>query len=177
MTPTPARVQKGEPVSLSAEVLDQEFKGINDGRITARDHVAVGQDRRRAHGVDGRARRRVSRALHAGRRRPLQGQRRRPDGKGEDVGRGTASLRVAPSDDEYFDAAMRAPLLSAWRTKPKAASTARRTCRSCPKRSPTAARASPWSKSASCGTCPIMLVMLLGLMGGEWLYRRRRGLA
>jgi hypothetical protein len=24
---------------------------------------------------------------------------------------------------------------------------------------------------------PIMLVMLLGFMGGEWLYRRRRGLA
>ena len=32
----PTRVQKGEPVTLTAEVLDPEYKGINDGRITAR---------------------------------------------------------------------------------------------------------------------------------------------
>ena len=31
----PERVQKGEPVTLTANVVDPEFKGINDGRITA----------------------------------------------------------------------------------------------------------------------------------------------
>ena len=39
ITASPGRVQKGEPVSLSAEVLDAEYKGINDGRITA--HVTA----------------------------------------------------------------------------------------------------------------------------------------
>src|SRR4029434_7340301 len=36
---SPARVQKGEPVSLSAEILDPEYKGINDGHIAA--HVTA----------------------------------------------------------------------------------------------------------------------------------------
>ncbi|MFI5178006.1 MAG: hypothetical protein ACHQO8_05570, partial [Vicinamibacterales bacterium] len=35
----PDRVQKGEPVTLSADVVDPEYKGINDGRVTA--HVTA----------------------------------------------------------------------------------------------------------------------------------------
>ncbi len=35
VTATPDAVQKGEPVGIAADVLDPEYKGINDGRITA----------------------------------------------------------------------------------------------------------------------------------------------
>ena len=34
---SPDRVQRGEPVTVTAEVSDPEYKGINDGRITAMD--------------------------------------------------------------------------------------------------------------------------------------------
>src|SRR6185436_2330056 len=32
----PDRVQKGEPITMTAQVVDPEYRGINDGRITAR---------------------------------------------------------------------------------------------------------------------------------------------
>ena len=96
---------------------------------------------------------------------------------GADVARGTAFVRVAPSDAEYFDAAMQESLL-------------RRLAEE------TAGRFFPASNTASLVNAitysgrgvtvveerelwdmPIVLVLLLTLMGGEWLYRRSRGLA
>jgi hypothetical protein len=84
---------------------------------------------------------------------------------------------VAPSDAEYFGAAMQEPLL-------------RRLAEE------TSGRYFPASNTASLVDAitysgrgvtvveerelwdmPIVLFLLLGLMGGEWLYRRSRGLA
>jgi hypothetical protein len=99
------------------------------------------------------------------------------DAAGIDVGRGTVSLRVGPSDAEYFDAAMRAPLLQR-----VADETGGRFFRA----SETASLVDAISYSGRGVTVveekelwdmPIVLLALLGLMGGEWLYRRSRGLA
>ena len=65
---TPDRVQRGEPVTLTADVVDAEYRGVNDGRITAHATAPSGTRRGRADGVDRRARRRVSRPVHARRR-------------------------------------------------------------------------------------------------------------
>ena len=85
--------------------------------------------------------------------------------------------RVAPSDEEYFDAAMRAPLL-----KRIAEDTEGRFF-----------KADDTSKLVDAITysgkgitvveekelwdMPITLLVLLALMGSEWAYRRARGLA
>jgi hypothetical protein len=111
VTAAPSRVQKGEPVSLSAEVLDPEYKGINDGRITA--HVTspsgkiedVPMEWTVEH--DGEYRARFTPAEDGLYKVNVGGT----TAASVDVGKGAASVRVAPSDREYFDAAMRQPLL------------------------------------------------------------------
>jgi hypothetical protein len=96
---------------------------------------------------------------------------------GKDVGRGTTNVRVAPSDAEYFDAAMRAPLL-----RRVAEETEGRFF----KASETGSLVDAITYSGKGITVvderelwdmPIMLAMFLALMGGEWMYRRSRGLA
>jgi hypothetical protein len=93
------------------------------------------------------------------------------------LGEGRASIQVAPSDAEYFDAAMRAPLL-----RRIAEETEGRFFRA----SEAAGLAEAISYSGRGITVveekelwdmPIVLVALLGLMGAEWVFRRRKGLA
>ena len=99
----------------------------------------------------------------------------RKDGK--DAGRGVTTLRVGPSDAEYFDAAMRAPLLQRLAEDTggrffKAADTA-----SLPDAISYSGRGITVVEERELWDMPIVLLLLLGLMGGEWLYRRSRGLA
>ena len=111
ITPTPARVQKGEPISLTAEVLDEEYKGVNDGRISARVTTPSG----RIEEVplewtvehDGEYRGRFTPSEDGLYRLAVGGTTK----TGADAGRGTGAFRAAPSDLEYFDAAMRVSLL------------------------------------------------------------------
>ena len=119
----------------------------------ARD-VAVGQGGRRADGLDGRARRRVPRALHAGRRRVVQDLGRRHDARRQGHRtrrRRRCAWRRATRSTSTPRCARRC--CSASPRRPKAATMPPRMPRRSSTRSPTAARASPSSKNASCGTC------------------------
>ena len=177
ITPTPARVQKGEPVSLSAEVLDKEFKGVNDGRITAQITSPSGktEDVPMEWTVehDGEYRARFTPAEDGLYKVSVGGL----TGKGEDVGRGSASLRVAPSDNEYFDAAMRAPLLQRLADETEGRFYRAKDVSQLPEAITYSGKGITMIEERELWDMPIMLVMLLGFMGGEWLYRRRRGLA
>jgi uncharacterized membrane protein len=177
VTLAPDRIEKGEPVTISAEVFDPEFKGVNDGRISARVQSPSGKTEDVAmewtveH--DGEYRARFTPAENGLYKVTVGGTTR----DGRDVGRGSAQVRVAPSDAEYFDAAMRAPLLRriAERTEGRFF------------------RADETGKLVDAITysgkgitvveerdlwdMPILLVLMLGFMGGEWLFRRSRGLA
>ncbi len=173
----PDRVQKGEPVTLTAEVMDPEFKGINDGRITARVTSPSGKvddvpmEWTVEHPGEYRAR---FTPTEDGLYKVSAGGTAK-DGK--DTTRGTAVIRVAPSDAEYFDAAMRAPLL-------------KRIAEETEGRFHTPADAAKLVEAITYSgkgvtvveekdlwDMPIILIGLLALMGGEWLLRRRRGLA
>jgi uncharacterized membrane protein len=177
ITPTPARVQKGEPVSLSAEVLDKEYKGVNDGRIT----VQVTSPSGKTEDVpmewtvehDGEYRARFTPAEDGLYKVSVGGL----TGKGEDVGRGTATVRVAPSDNEYFDAAMRAPLLQRLADETEGRFYRAKDVSQLPEAITYSGKGITMVEERELWDMPVMLVMLLGFMGGEWLYRRRRGLA
>ncbi len=114
VTPTPDRVQKGEPVTLTADV---RRPGVS--RRQRRPHHGACRRRRPASVEDvpmewtvehdGEYRARFTPAEDGLYRIAVDGTSQ----AGKDVGRGTVNLRVAPSDAEYFDAAMRAPLLRA----------------------------------------------------------------
>jgi hypothetical protein len=174
---TPDRVQRGEPITITADVVDPEYRGVNDGRILAH---ATGPSGRVDDVTlewtvenDGEYRGRFTPTEDGVYRIAVDGI----SASGTDVGRGTVSLRVAPSDAEYFDAGMRSPLL-----RRLSEETGGRFFRA----ADTTGLADAISYSGRGVTVveerelwdmPIVLVFLLGLMGGEWLYRRARGLA
>ena len=67
--------------------------------------------------------------------------------------RSVMHVRASAGDSEYFDAAMRSPLLKRIAEETGGRFFTPANAARCPKRSATAAAASPSSKSASCGTC------------------------
>jgi hypothetical protein len=158
-------------------VFDPEFKGVNDGRISARVQAPSGKTEDVAmewtveH--DGEYRARFTPAENGIYKVTVGGATR----EGKDVGRGSAQMRVAPSDAEYFDAAMRAPLL-----RRIAEETEGRFFRA--DESGRLVEAIAFSgkgitvvEEKELWDMPIILMLLLGLMGGEWMFRRSRGLA
>ena len=178
VTVAPDRVQPGEPVTITAEVFDGEYRGINDGRVFAHVTATIRRCRRRADGMDGRAGRRVPRALHAVRKRPLPGCGRwRSPGRRRDRPRDDESagrVRAMPSTSTP---AMRASLL-----RRLSEETGGRFFRA----ADTAVLADAISYSGRGVTVveerelwdmPIVLLAVLGLMATEWTTRRRWGLA
>ena len=177
ITPTPARVQKGEPVSFTAEVLDEEYKGVNDGRITARVTTPSG----RTEDVplewtvehDGEYRGRFTPSEDGLYRVAVGGSTK----AGADAGRGTAAFRAAPSDLEYFDAAMRVSLLERLAKETEGRFYRAADVAELPDAISYSGRGITVVEERELWDMPINLLLLLGTMGGEWLYRRRRGLA
>jgi hypothetical protein len=173
----PDRVQRGEPVTITAEISDPEYKGINDGRITANvtspsgKVEAVPMEWTVEH--DGEYRARFTPTEDGLYKVNVGGTAK----NGRDVGSGSVNLKVAPSDAEYFDAAMRAPLL-----RRIAEETEGRFFRA--DETSRLVEAITFSgkgitvvEEKELWDMPIILMLLLGLMGGEWMFRRSRGLA
>ena len=173
----PGRVQKGEPVTLTAVVLDPEYKGINDGRITAHATSPSGkiQDVPMEWTVeeDGEYRARFTPSEDGVYQIAVSGTTK--DSK--DTGRGTTNLRVAPSDAEYFDAAMRKPLLERLAEETEGRFYRATNASELPDAIAYSGKGITVVEEKELWDMPILLVMLLTLMGGEWMYRRQRGLA
>ena len=177
VTVSPETVQPGEPVTLTAEVFDAQYRGINDGRVLA--HITGPSGRVEDAPMqwtveqDGVYRGRFTPSEAGTYRIAVDGVRR----SGEDTGRGVASVRAGASDAEYFDAAMRAPLL-----RRLSEETGGRFFRS----ADTSQLADAISYSGRGVTVveerelwdmPVVLFLVLGLMVAEWVTRRRWGLA
>ena len=109
--PLTDRVEPGQPVALTADVVDPAVRRAERRQRRGARHLAVGQDRGRADAVDGRAQRPVPRQL----RRPATPAGTRPSvdatRAGKPVGSAVTHVRAVPDDAEYFDATMHAPLL------------------------------------------------------------------
>jgi hypothetical protein len=177
VTAAPDRVERGQPVTLAATVFDEEYRGVNDGRVSA--HATAPSGRVEDVAMEWTV---EQDGEYHGRFTPTEDglYRITVDGRspaGVDLGRGTVSVRVAPSDAEYFDAAMRAPLLERIARETggrffRAAETA-----SLPDAISYSGRGVTVVEEKELWDMPIVLLLLLGLMGGEWLYRRARGVA
>jgi uncharacterized membrane protein len=173
----PEQLQRGEPLTISADVFDAEFKGVNDGRITA--HVTAPSGKVTDVPMEWTV---EQEGEYAARFTPSEDGVHRivVDGAskgGKDLTRGTSYFLVAPSEAEFFDAAMHAPVL-----RRIANDTGGRFF-----------RADDTSKLVDAITysgkgitvveenelwdMPINLFLALGLMGAEWMFRRKRGLA
>ena len=177
VTVAPDRVQPGEPLTITAEIFDREYRGINDGQVLA--HVTTPSGRIEDVPMEwtveqeGEYRARFTPTEDGLYRIAVDGVRR----SGEATGRGGTSLRVGASDAEYFDAGMRASLL-----RRLSEETGGRFFRA----GDTALLADAISYSGRGVTVveerdlwdmPIVLFAVLGLMAAEWTTRRKWGLA
>jgi len=173
----PGRVQKGEPVTITVDVLDPEYKGINDGRIVARvtSPSGKGQDVPMEWTVeqDGEYRARFTPNEDGLHQVAVSGTTR----DGQDAGRGTASLRVLPSDAEYFDAAMRRALLDRLAEETEGRFYRATDASELVDAITYSGKGITVVEERELWDMPILLVAMLSLMGGEWWYRRARGLA
>ena len=91
--------------------------------------------------------------------------------------RETAHVRVAPSDSEYFDAAMRAPLLRRISEETGGVYYTPQTVSSLADDVKYTGRGVTTVEERDLWDMPINFVLLIGLAGAEWFLRKRKGLA
>jgi uncharacterized membrane protein len=176
LTSSPDQVEPGEQVTLIAEVADPSFVEVNDAGVSA--HVTgpkglvydvplqwTGERNGEYRGTFvpteiGMYETRVEATRAAG---PL----------GSSVGH----MRVAPSDSEYFDAAMRAPLLRRISQETGGVYYTPQTISSLADDVRYTGRGVTTVEERDLWDMPIVLFLLLGIMLAEWTYRRVRHLA
>ena len=94
-----------------------------------------------------------------------------------DVGTQVMHLRVSAGDSEYFDAAMRAPLLKRIAEETGGRFFTPSNVSSLTEAISYSGRGVTVVEERDLWDMPVVFVTLLGLMGGEWLYRRKWGMA
>jgi len=173
----PDHVQKGEPVTLTAQVVDAQYRGINDGRITAHVTSPTGkvEDVPMAWTVkrEGEYTAKFTPSEDGIAKVVVGGT----DKDNKDVTRGNTTVRVAPSDAEYFDAAMRAPLLKRIAEETEGRYFTADETGSLVDAITYSGKGITVVEDKELWDMPIILLLLLTLMGAEWSYRRAKGLA
>jgi len=86
-------------------------------------------------------------------------------------------VRASAGDGEYFDATMRAPLLKRIADETGGRFFTPATASSIPEAVSYSGRGVTVVEERELWDMPAVLLLLFGLIGGEWLYRRARGLA
>jgi len=102
------------------------------------------------------------------------------EASGEDgklIGTNTAYLRVAPSESEFYDSSMRAPLLKRIAEDTGGRFYTPETARALPEEIRYVGRGVTVVEERALWDMPALLLLLMGLVLGEWGYRRARGLA
>ena len=175
VTTTADRVEPGEPVKLSAEVLDPAYVEVNDSRVVAHVTVAVRENDRSAGRVDGDQGRRLPHDVHARRIRHLRRAGRRAERDQKELGTSAMHVRVSAGDAEYFDAAMRAPLLKRIAEETGGRFFTPANAASLPEAISYSGRGVTVVEERELWDMPALFLLLVGLVGAEWGYRRVRG--
>jgi uncharacterized membrane protein len=176
LTTTADRVEPGEPIKLSAEVLDRAYVEVNDSRVIA--HVTSPTGKITEVPVEWTV--------------TKDGDYRTsfvPDESGvydvrvtaardqKDLGTAAMHVRVSAGDAEYFDAAMRGPLLTRIAEDTGGRFFTPATVASLPEAISYSGRGVTVVEERELWDMPALLLLLIGLVAAEWGYRRVRGLA
>jgi len=176
VTTTADRVEPGETVKLSAEVLDAAYVEVNDSRVVARVTSPSGKTTEVpvewTVSKDGEYRATFT-----------------PDESGiydvkvnaardqKDLGTADMHVRVSAGDAEYFDAAMRAPLLKRIAEDTGGRFFTPANALSLPEAISYSGRGVTVVEERELWDMPALFLALVGLIAAEWGYRRMRGLA
>jgi uncharacterized membrane protein len=172
----PERVEPREAVTLTAQVADKKYNDVSDARVVAsvRSPTGVVTEVPLSWTVkrDGEYQAKFAPAEEG-----TYEVRVTASKDGETLGTSVTHLRAAPSDREYFDPAMRGSLL-----RRLAEETDGKFFKSGDTSGLTDAltlsgRGVTVVEEKDLWDMPVFFLMLVALSGGEWLYRRARGLA
>jgi hypothetical protein len=170
------RVEPGEAVRFSAEVLDTTYVEVNDAHVEA--HVTSPSGKTADVPLEWTVERDGEYGAVFSPDEPglyeLQVTATR-DGK--ELGRNVIHLRVSAGDGEYFDAAMRAPLLRRIAEDTGGRFFTQANVASLPDAISYSGHGVTVVEERELWDMPAVLLLLLGIVGGEWAYRRARGLA
>jgi uncharacterized membrane protein len=173
---TADRVEPGEPIKLTAEVLDSAYVEVNDSRVVA--HVTAPSGKTSDVPVEWSVTR--------------DGDYRAnivPDESGvyeikvtagqdqKALGAAAMHVRVSAGDAEYFDAAMRAPLLKRIAEETGGRFFTPANVASLPEAISYSGRGVTVVEERELWDMPALFIALVGLVAAEWGYRRMRGLA
>jgi len=176
VTTTADRVEPGEPIRIATEVLDGAYVEVNDSRVTA--HVTAPSGKTTDLPVDWTVTRdgdyRASFVPDENGIYAITVDAARGD---KTVGKSTMNVRVSAGDAEYFDAAMRAPLLRRIAEDTGGRFFTSANVGSLPEAINYSGRGVTVVEERELWDMPALFVLLVGLVCAEWGYRRVKGLA
>ncbi len=176
LTSSPEQVEPGETVTLIAEVSDPGFLEVNDASVMA--HVtgpkgqAIDVPLQWTGERNGEYRGTFTPSENGSYETRVEASR-----SGATLGTSVGHVRVAPSDSEYFDAAMRAPLLRRISEETGGVYYTPQTVASLADDVKYTGRGITTVEERDLWDMPIVLFLLLSVMLAEWSYRRVRHLA
>lgn len=176
LTTAPDRVEPGERVTLTADVSDSSYVEVNDAGVTASVTGPSGAVIDVPMQWTGE-RNGEYRGTFAPSEEGVYQARVDASKPGTTLGTATGHVRVAPSDSEYFDAAMRAPLLRRIAQETGGRFYTTQTVTSMPEDVKYTGRGVTTIEERDLWDMPALLMVLLALVLGEWSYRRVRHLA
>ncbi len=168
-------VGPGETVTIDAEVQDETYLSVNNAEVVASVTAPSGtqEELRLDWAVDADGKYQASLTPdEPGRYRIAVGARKR----GEPIGEQVTYVEVADLPTEYFDAEMRVPLLERIAEASGGRYYTPATVSTLPEDVSFTESGTTVLEERDLWDMPLVLLLLLGVLGAEWGYRRRRGL-
>jgi uncharacterized membrane protein len=170
------RVEAGDTVTIVADVVDKTYVELNDAKVTATVRTPSGQALEVPMQWTGERNGQyrgtyvaVEEGFYAASVEALR--------EGGQIGTGAVNMRAAPGDAEYFDPTMHAARLRRIADETGGRFYTAETVPGLPEDLKYTGRGVTTVEERDLWDMPIMLVALLGLMCGEWAYRRKVGMA
>jgi hypothetical protein len=176
VTLSPDHVEAKEPVTVTAWVTDAKYNDVNDGKVVA--HVTAPSGKAVDVPMDWTVKKDGEyKATFTPEEDGTYAVSVGASQGGKALGTSTAHLKAAPSDREYFDAAMRATLLNRLSTETGGRFYTADDTKTLLDAITYSGRGVTVVREKDLWDLPIVFALLLALAGGEWGYRRGRGLA
>ena len=173
---TSDRVEPGEPIKLTAEVLDSAYVEVNDSRVVANVTSPSGKLTERpvewTVTKDG-----DYRTTFTPDEEGIYDIKVGADRNQKALGSSEMHVRVSAGDAEYFDAGMRAPLLRRIADTTGGRFFTPAEASSLPEAISYSGRGVTVVEERELWDMPVLFLLLVGLIGAEWGYRRMMGLA
>ena len=173
---TTDRVEAGEQVTVVADVVDDTFVELNDAQVIAKVTTPTGGILDVPLQWTGE-RNGQYRGTFVTNEQGMYATRVEASRAGKSIGAGQTHVRAAPGDAEYFDATMHEARLRRIAEETGGAFYTPETMNALPEDLKYTGRGVTTVEERDLWHMPIVLLLLIGLTGAEWAYRRAVGLA